>query len=220
MNHYAVIPSAFRPNELRNLVTGLVNDGTKVVVVDTGYGEENRPKRLGRAENPVFVVQDFESPKNISRWWNYGLAMVNTLQEASAPDEEFIVAILNDDVIVGPRFVQQLGEKIFEHNTAGAFPNVHGVKSDIVCQRSSWVRMSGFAFAMRGSLGLVADERLLWWYGDNDLEWQMFERGGLVCVADLKIHHLYPNSTTTGELAEQAGRDRKTFEKKWSIVPW
>lgn len=167
------------------------------------------------------LIEDFREPKNISRWWNLGLEMAeNWNRGLSDPSEEFVVAILNDDVIVRPGFVQQLGRAIIRHDVVAASANVWGFGLDrVFCGESPRV-MAGFAFALRGKTGLRADEDFVWWGGDTDLDVRAQRNGGLVVVAEATVQHLYPNSTTVGELAEQAGRDRETFKRKHGFYAW
>ncbi len=212
MRLWAVIPSCCRCPEVSQLIRQLIADGVEVVVIDTGYESpwEDLPG--------LVVLQDREQPKNISRWWNAGLEFISGYE--SLDDDEYVVAVLNDDIVIESQFVQRLAQAIMKHDVAAAFPDVYGVGIDYVLnERSGW-RMSGFAFALRGSKGLRADESLVWWYGDNDLEYQALRDGGIVLVGGLTLQHLYPNSTTVGELAKQAGRDRETFVAKWGGAPW
>lgn len=223
VNLYAVIPSGNRLEELTNLVKVLHEDDVKVIIVNTGYDvEELNGRGLGSPENPTMIIQDFREPKNISRWWNLGLRCAEYQNFYLTHDEreEFTVAVLNDDLMVEPGFVQALANGIMHYDVAASFPDVYGMHRDQVFNHPSHWRMSGYAFALRGSLRLRADENMQWWYGDNDLEWQALRAGGVVTVGGLGIRHLYPNSTTVGELAEQAARDRQTFEAKWGSSPW
>jgi hypothetical protein len=222
VNLYAVIPSGFRPVELRNLVTRLVADDVNVIIVDTGYD------RIRIVHPKVSISQDLTLPKNIQRWWNVGLRRAYKAQEllvklGKTTDEEFIVAVLNDDVVVPAGFVQTLASALERTGAAAACP-APGMRAPemLVDYLRNAPRMLGFAFALRGSLGLLADESFGWWYGDNDLDWQARDRGGVVHVGGSwdGFQHLYPDSTTTGELAEQAGLDRQTFIKKWGVEPW
>lgn len=216
-NLYAVIPSGKRPQELRNLLWDLSNNahgGVHAIVVDTGYDKCNI------TDHWVTVIRD-HGPINIQRWWNTGLKHVYGLQEGS--DDEFTVAVLNDDLRVPPRFVERLDAELDATGAAAACPSP-GLKTPSynVTLTSSLVRMLGYAFALRGSLKLLADESFGWWYGDNDLDWRCRELGGVVHIGGAweGFAHLYPDSTTVGELAEQAGRDRETFVKKWGKAPW
>jgi hypothetical protein len=212
---WAVIPSGERLVELKRLVFTLVNDGVNVIVVDTGYPADV----WGDVHPNVTIVRDTMLPKNISRWWNVGLRQVAKMCEA----HEYTVAVLNDDVVLPPGSVKRLAEALEVCESAAACP-MPGWPSDYItlCGRETHYRMTGFAFALRGSLELRADERLQWWYGDNDLDWQARQSGGMTLVGGKwdGYAHLYPNSTTVGALAEQAHRDRPTFVEKWGMAPW
>lgn len=214
---YAVIPSCCRRQELTNLVNTLVNDGVHVIVVDTGY--EKALNFGGAWQTRISILRSPVLDKNISTWWNMGL----NLAEFLAYDHgmyDYTVAVLNDDIVIKSGFVRRLSDAIFQHDAAAAAPDVWGWQRDRLYTEPAGSPMPGFAFALRGSKQLRADESLKWWYGDNDLSWQAMQAGGLVTVAKLPLQHLYPNSTTVGALAEQAGRDRETFIAKWGRAPW
>lgn len=216
MNLYAVIPSGMRRNELTNLVVTLDRDGVHIVIVDTGYERGVLGAIAELCENSDFtVIPDRTEPKNISRWWNRGIDYVTQIQALLAPGEEYVVAVLNDDIVIRPGFVRALADAIIRHDVVLAYPDVYGLQRDQDFHQPSAWRMSGYAFALRGSADIRADESLQWWCGDNDIEWQAFQKGGTVLTAAATLQHLYPNSTTTGPLAEQAGRDRETFRAKW-----
>lgn len=217
MNLYAVVPSINRRQELTDLVNVCVNDGVCVIVVDTGY---NPPLEWGGSEwvGMRNVIKDHDEPKNISRWWNLGLQFAADMQ-TWRPSEEYVVAVLNDDIVARPGLVRGLADAIIRHDVVAAFPDVWSVGHDVVLHQPSGLRMSGYAFALRGSANLRADESMLWWYGDNDIEHSALRAGGIALVGGLTIQHLYPSSTTVGALAEQAGRDAETFVKKWGFHP-
>jgi hypothetical protein len=82
--------------------------------------------------------------------------------------------------------------------------------------------MIGYAFALRGSAGLFADEDLCWWWGDSDLDWRARGAGGVTSVHVPGLVHHDPNGYTNRcvELSTQAGRDRETFRAKHGFLPW
>lgn len=220
MELFAVIPSGNRKDELFNLTRTLVNDGVHVIIVDTGYDEDPSEWVYGHWQNPVAVIRDHREPKNIQRWWNLGLEHAEYWNTFLGGEQEFIVAVLNDDIVIESGFVHALARGIIDHDVSGAFPDIYGMNRDFAFHQVSHWRMSGYAFAMRGSQRFRANERLVWWGGDNDLEWQMLRDGGVVTVGGLKLHHLYPSQSTVGELAEQAGKDRETFRVIWGRYAW
>ncbi len=204
---------------LSKLIHQLLEDGVKPIIIDTGYDPP-----LTDVYGDVDIIRDDVEPRNISRWWNRGLDAAHAVQ--SFIDEEYVVAILNDDLVLPPGFVSRLASAIMRHDAAAAYPNQHGWQRDgdfvhrIAAPISLYRRMTGYAFALRGSKQIRADETLQWWYGDDDIDWKARQRGGSVLVGDLTVQHLLPNSTTVGELATQAGLDRGRFEAIWGRTPW
>lgn len=218
MNLFAVIPSGNRREELTNLINTL--DGVNVIVVDTGYDDNPETWIPGTPEHPVCIIRDHREPKNIQRWWNLGLEHAEYWNTYLGGEPEFVVAVLNDDIVIPSGFVHALARGIIDHDVSGAFPDIYRMRRDFAFHQVSHWRMSGWAFAMRGSQRFRANEKLVWWGGDQDLEWQMLRDGGIVTVGGLDHHHLYPNQSTTDELAEQAGRDHETFKDIWGVYGW
>lgn len=215
MNLWAVIPSRDRRAMLAELVSTLVSDNVNVVVIDTGYEPP-----WATYHGKVTVLRDAVQVPNISRWWNLGLNYV----KHEEGDDEYVVAVLNDDLVVPKRFVQQLATAIMDRGAAAAYPDQHGFGKNFmhhyVGPISLYRRMTGYAFALRGSANIRADETLEWWYGDDDIDWTARQRGGSLLVGGLSVQHLKPNETTVGQLAAQAGIDRERFEAKWGRTPW
>lgn len=223
MNHWAIIPTHNRHDLLTGLVLGLLEDKVRVVVIDNASDPpiNLRAWQLAALDD-LYVIHDPEQPPNLSRLWNVGLNHVARQQPC---DDEYIVAILNDDVQPPPGFVEQLGRAILARSAAAAFPAPTAL-ADYVLRDAGPVplthRMTGFAFALRGTAGLRADERLRWWYGDDDLDWTARQAGGVIGVSGLRVEHAHPNGwqQTHPELLEQAGHDRETFVSKWGRAPW
>lgn len=149
---------------------------------------------------------------NISTMWNLGI-------KSALGAEATFVAVLNDDAIVGPDW--------FSKVTAGMLSNgaVVGCMDDVgheylrTTESPSLPRLTGFAFILNTASGLMLDEQFQWWWGDTDFDWQARRAGGMVVVPGT-IEHRYPNSTTTGILAEIAAQDRERFIAKWGSAPW
>lgn len=219
MRYYAVIPTKnTRPQWLWPLVEALQADGTEVIIVNNGdeiTDPDVKPDVLLNIDMPV---------PNLSRMWNIGLDQAAArAQEAGEP--EYIVAVLNDDLAVPAGFVQRLGNAILIGDFAAGFPDQNRVGRYVLPEHGRvplHLRMCGYAFALRGSANLRADETLQWWYGDDDLDWRARDAGGVVCVNGLQVSHYDANGFTarTPELHEQAGRDRATFQAKWGMTPW
>lgn len=232
MKLWAVIPSRNRREQLNNLYRKLIKDNVHVVIVDNGYTDspiDVPPEFTDRVwfDAPT-VIKCHDDPPNLSQLWNFGLKYVHRMEAelhyGQTSPSEYCVAVLNDDIIIPDRFVSRLAEALETTGGAAAYPDQHGYgqtfKHEYAGPISLYRRMTGYAFALRGSAGIYADETLQWWYGDDDIDWRARQNGGSVLVGGLKVEHLTPNQTTVGVLAEQAGRDRETFIKKWGRAPW
>ena len=164
----------------------------------------------------VTVLGYFTDPPNISAMWNHGIRRARTL--AAMNGHEYDVAVLNDDMIVPPSWFTTITDAMRRHNAGAGCMN--GTMAEVVTHRpgdTTLPRMTGYGFILTPPL--EADERFQWWYGDNDLDWQARERGGVVHVPGV-VEHRHPDSTTTGVLAEVAGADRERFIDKWGRAPW
>lgn len=223
MKKYAVIPTKGERNDwLYALCAELWYDNVQPIIVNNGEGQID--DNFGR-----YMVINFDfagDPVNLSLLWNLGITTASNYQRhVYGDDEEFVVAVLNDDLALPRGFVGTLAEAILRRDAAGAFPS-NALGREYVLTESQPVplamRMAGFAFVLRGSKNLRADESLLWWFGDDDLDWRIRQAGGNVGVPIAGIQHFDPNGYTSRDpkLSEQAGRDRETFAAKWGITPW
>lgn len=211
---WAIIPSRSRPRELADLVTRLLaEDARGVVVVDNGY---EAPRRFD--DERVTVLHDDEQPPNLSRMWNTALDEVSRRTRGV---DEWNVALLNDDAGVPPGWVAAVTTALRSNGAAAACTGpVNRVTLKTAHDRELATRMCPWAFVLRGELGLRADERLRWWWGDTDLDWQARLAGGVVIIPGHPVTNAYANSTTTGELLVQSGRDGEEFARKWGSRPW
>lgn len=211
---WTVITTHNRHTELAALLSDI--DPEFTIVVDN------------RSDPPVdvnvrgVIYADIEP--NISRLWNLGLDDVTYLARGVHN-----VAILNDDLRMEPDLLPRLAGVLREQEAAIAFPDTHGIlkpgEVDFLTQarpHNLFYRMTGFCFMLRGELNMRADESLVWWYGDDDLEWRAATNGGVARVGGGGLTHLHPNESVTvnAQLAEQAAKDRETFIAKWGQPPW
>lgn len=222
MKYYAVIPTrGERDVWLQTLCAKLYWDNVQPIIVNNGEVEID--DNFGRY---IVVKHDFGGELvNLSQLWNIGLQKAEDYHRHIYDGDEFIVAVLNDDVALPSGFVQALGDAILRHDAAGAFPSAALGREYVLTEPHPvplGMRMAGFAFALRGSKGLRADQALKWWFGDDDLDWRIRQAGGNVGVPLIGFRHHDPNGYTSRnpELAEQAGRDRETFATKWGMTPW
>lgn len=215
----AVIPARDRHDMLDDCIASVVDQVDRVIVIDN---LSNPPIDPEPWHGKVGVVSLPIDPPNISTLWNVGIA----LADASAPVEAWDIVVLNSDVIVPPRWVETLSVAMRSTTAVLAYPDQHGGTRQILHTKAAPIdlrqRITGYAYMLRGETGLRLDEDLAWWFGDDSLDWTARERGGALLVPGIPVEHRAPNISTheRPELAEQTGRDRETFRKKWGQTPW
>ena len=213
----------------------LVGQCDWLIVIDNASEpcvDEEHLHNLVTEQVKIALVIDPEQPPNLSRLWNQGMDMAKLLhgltrEIESQPDLPYDIAIINDDAIIPPGWWDALTAQMrgyeavaasgdpFAVLTSGESRIYHGDAPMHVT-----TRLAGWAFMLRGEAGLRADERLRWWYADDLLSLQARQRGGLVHVGGFLVQNTGANSSTVGELAEQAGRDRQTFIDITGVQPW
>lgn len=212
-NYYAVITTHNRHAYLNRLIACLLVDGVTPVVID------NASTPPVKASCPV--IRDMEQPPNLSRLWNVGLDWVSDCEG----DSEHFVAVLNDDILTSPSFVQMIASKMDKYEVDLGFPNQRGYGVDVIDRsppatcKNLEDRMTGYAFVLRGSAHIRANEDLRWWYGDQDVEMKARKGKGTVLVSGITVEHFDPNGYTNRSptLSAQAARDRETFRKIWGF---
>lgn len=208
---YAVVPSEGR-RCLHDCLAALREQVDLVVLVaNNGYSGLD-------TIDPVGIVPDPGADRNISRWWNLGLDAVARL----AVDRQlprWNTVVLNDDTIMRPGAVETLVSGLRRHK--GAQLAFCGPEERLL-RAPGPDRITGWCFALRGEGGLRADEELVWWAGDNSLDWDARRNGGSVIVPGVEHTHLHPNGYTVANtgLGQQAGRDMELFVKKWGRPAW
>jgi len=226
---YAVIPTHNRPIELTRLVAQLRHDVDVIIIVDNASDPPvdvasvvTDDAKVVRAQI-IHVVRVDEQPPNLYRLWNVGVDVVNERVE-TARHKQWDVAIFNDDAIIPDGWFDAVAHGLRAHGVViASTPTIHETQHDRVLtstdSRNFNMRLCPWAFIMRGEVGLRADEQFHWWYGDNDLEWRARDLGGIALLRGPVIINEHANATTTGALAEQAGRDGETFIAKWGRMP-
>jgi hypothetical protein len=144
----------------------------------------------------------------------------------SAP--EWNVAVLNDDVIVTPRWWFTVTSYLRDHPTAVLAygerePRLHRPRLETqVGPTNPLDRIIGYAHVSKGEKGLRFDTTMKWWYSDDDYDWQARQAGGALTVPGAWIEHLTPDQSTNSspELVAQAALDRHAFVTKWGLEPW
>lgn len=216
---YAIVPTHNRPTRLLSLVVALGTQADTIVIVDNASTPPVDVDKL-RASVPervtVEVIGDDEQPPNLARFWNLLFDRCAELAKERGEDE-WDVAVFNDDSVVPGGWFNACAQALREHPTAviaHTDPTSPALLTDLHNQPGN--RMCPHAFVIRGEAGLCADENLRWWYQDSDLDWQARLSGGVLSVAGPRAVNALANTTTRGDLVEQAQRDREAFEKKWA----
>jgi len=219
VNTWTLITTHNRHDMLGDLLTDVDRDRT--VIVD----HRSDPPVVQRCAGVIRC----DCAPNISHLWNLGLNRIDTLnRESEGGDVPFNVLVCNDDLRIPAGTIPALAAALRAEDATVAYPDVHALlrpgrteTHNVPGPYNLFTRMTGFCFMLRGERGIRADERLVWWYGDDDIEWRAALTGGAVRVGGVTVQHLSPNgSLTDPELVAQTARDRETFIEKWNRAPW
>lgn len=170
----------------------------------------------------MLAYLDTSEKRNISFWWNKGLDCAAFMaKELGAATWD--VAVLNDDAIVDSTWFNDLSTTL--RDTKVAIASMGDVPMRTLHSKGGPLplgqRPQGFAWMMRGELGLRADEGFGWWAGDDDMWQQGIAAGGVMVVPGRgRVNHLYPNAQMTGDLHEQSAKDMAYFVEKHGFRPW
>lgn len=220
---WAIIPTNGR-QFVHDCIDSLLPQVDGIVLVTNG---EIADHKVLQPDPKVHVIADVYANLNISRWWNVGLDWVayHMADWGESPTQPWNSLVVNDDVIACHNLVEKLSGEMRQSGAALAFPNqfdnhraFHKEAKPIDLHH----RITGYCFMLRGESGLRLDENLVWWYGDDDLDWRARTEGGSLLVPWCKVQHLAPNGTMVAcpELHRQASQDRQTFINKWGKAPW
>lgn len=221
---YAVIPTKDRPDQLWACINSIEAQVDEVIIVDNASDPpvESGPVGLSAAHNPrLNIFPDPEQPPNLSRLWNRGLGIAATF----AQDDDFerwYVAILNDDALPPPGWMDAMVQALEETDAVAACSHPFGGGYQLFSsneQPSVGTRVTGWAFVLKQP-GLDFDERFRWWCQDDDVSMRARQSGGLVYVSGYPVPNTLANTSTNGVLAEQAGRDVQAFVDKWGVHPF
>ena len=218
----AVIPARDRHDMLHDCIESVIDQVDRVIVIDN---LSQPPVDPDPWHGKVGVVSLPIDPPNISTLWNVGLSLADA-QAHRAEADAWDIAVLNSDVIVPPGWIDTLSTAMRSTTAVLAYPDQHGGRDVILHTKAEPIdlrqRITGYAYMLRGEIGLRLDESMAWWASDDDLDWTAREQGGALLIPGIPVEHRAPNISTNErpELTEQAGRDMETFQRKWGKRPW
>jgi glycosyltransferase involved in cell wall biosynthesis len=214
-----VIPTKSNINGLTTLTSALMSSEgvSRVVVVGDGHETEDMLNALPNNIIKTYVPRG----SGIHKMWNVGMALAN---------EGDHVLFLNDDVIIGTSTVMGMIDALAEDSRIGLVCPKYAGESfvDIVTHTTCRGRydgtggMAGFAMMLANDLAKSwrFDERMMWWYGDDDLVNWVSKKANRLCVITAKARCSHGHSVTiTSNPPDNFNRlveiDRQIFEQKW-----
>lgn len=193
MRRWAVIPTGSRERDYLEVIEWCNKHNVTTVTISTS--DEADKYSVGK------VIKNREL--NISKWWNLGLDYIADKEFDN--QEQYAVAILNDDVIL-PDVWYDVMEYALNTGVSGASGQRFGTKELI----------SGYAFVLQGRHDMRIDENLVWWWGDTDIEMQCRQESGFKIMHNLDVGNKYANSEVS-RFSEQIEKDRVYFNDKWKL---
>ena len=215
-----VIPTKSNINGLTTLISALMGSDSMFRVVVVGDGTETK-KMLQALPNSIIKTY-VPRGSGISAMWNHGMQLAN-------PGDH--VLFLNDDVTINTSTVSGLIAALAEDSRIGLVcPKYAGDSNvDIVSQTTCRGRYDGTGgisgFAMMLASDLVPhfrfDERMMWWYSDDDLVNWVNKKANRLCVISAKARCTHGHSVTIANdppdnFNKQVEIDRQLYEQKWS----
>jgi GT2 family glycosyltransferase len=217
---YVVIPVKERLELTRRLVDRLAAEGgyEALFVLDNG-SRDGTAAWLRRQPVHKMIEPVDAAGMGIYRMWNLGVRLARDRHPTAN------VAILNNDIRIGPQFLARLGAGLhsrpdlwvvsanYDHRPLRGVQYVH----------STFKRggVAGFAFMTRGQIfdEVSFDEGFRWWYGDDDFVAQVEAHGGRVgIVGGATVEHVGGGAQTiqyTRQILADIERDRRRMWAKW-----
>jgi len=220
----AVVPTIGAHGHIVRLVEQLEAQGQTdaVIVVDNGCD----PFTAAWLEQRPIVQRIPMTCRNIHKLWNAGL------DAAAVKAEQSNVAVLNDDIRIGPDFMAGLGAALRSHpNIAVVGPNYDkrpgtGLQLvfDICAGRYDGTGgLPGFAFMVKGESRYRFPENLTWWWGDADMVLTHRQLGDFAAIVlGVEVEHVDGGSQsgewTSPEMKEVLAADHAAFVAKWERI--
>lgn len=219
----AVIPVKGKHHLTRALVDQLLEQGDVAYIAIMDNGSDSDPY----VDERVDVIEC--AGLNIHEMWNRGV------DDALGQFDVCDVAILNNDLEIGPDFLAGLSHELrsderrlavspnYDGRPVSGFQQVHGICAN---RYDGTGGLAGFAFMVKGETfregsPLRFDENLQWWFGDNLFCLAMEQVGGVYGIATrTSVKHLDGGSQTAkdADLDAAIDKDRAYFEARLAEV--
>ncbi|NBW08704.1 MAG: hypothetical protein EBR82_11840 [Caulobacteraceae bacterium] len=214
-----VIPTKSNINGLTTLISVLMrSEGvSKVVVVGDGVETEPILECLPSSITKTYVPKG----SGISKMWNVGMALAN---------EGNHVLFLNDDVTINTSAVMGMIDALAEDSRIGLVCPKYAGDSDVDIITHTTCRgkydgtggMAGFAMMLAGDLvpQFRFDERMKWWWSDDDLVNWVNKKANRLCVISAKARCQHAHSVTItnnppDNFNNIINNDKEIYLKKW-----
>jgi len=215
-----IIPTKSNRDGLDKLVAQLMGDSkvNKIIVVTDGtegYSFSFSPEKVS--------VVAVKRGVGIHKMWNLGLSLA---------DADSHVAFINDDVSLDKNCMAKLCTVLDEDPTIGLVcPHYADVpeQPDIECFTTCRGKydgtggMAGFCMMLNKELtkDWRFDERMIWWYGDDDLVNWVNRTAKRKCIITSRTYCRHAHSQTIdndppANFAATVTNDKLIFEEKWS----
>lgn len=217
---YSVITTYERPNVALDCLSTLKAAGSDVqLIIDNGRNQLMPWPGDEATLTPYYLIRDDQQPVNLSQLWNLGL---DWCQEDATRQgfEEWDVAILNDDTLLPAGWFTTVQTAM---RAAGAAAACSGPAAALWKEPGPvplHLRMTGWAFVLRGEYTLRADEQFHWWFGDSDLDYRSRQAGGMLMVPIGYVDNRYPNGYTNGDRQVRSHEDARLFAQQWGRLPY
>lgn len=215
---YVVITTYERPDMCLDAIN-TCHDADVVLVVDNGTNKPMPEPGDEKTLTPYYLLRDDQQPVNLSALWNEGLAWCEEDAKQTGATE-WDVAIINDDVLLPEYWLTNVQGEMRRTPAVAACTGPTTILHTQPGPVPLHLRMTGWAFMLRGETGLRVDETFQWWFGDSDLDWNARQNGGMLMFSGPVPENRCANGYTTGERAAQAGRDHAAFLAKWGMTAW
>ena len=226
VKNFVVIPVKDNLKMTKALLRQLHDQGGHdgVIVLDNG----SNPVTRRWLEEQTFAKVVDATGMGIHEMWNWGA------EWAMSRHPKCNIAFLNNDIVIGDRFIQTLADRLrTDPQLVAVCPNydgrtaaenvvqLHGICGDVYDGTGG---LSGFAFMVKSEWfqeGWRFPEDCKWWFGDNDLTLSIDLAGGWYAMAlDTTVEHI-DGGSKTGDwndqvMQQQLAKDKAAFMRRWS----